>query len=295
MRKTKRTGSGRTTSQRIVPLLVGGLVGVSSAVILSGTSATAAPTTVNVTFTADGVSPKSVSLQPGDTIVFKNDVDANGGGLLAPVTGVVSSVAVEVTNAAQSAFELAPGESQPITYEQPVSTTFTGEYQPRGLLGGLLGQKVETQGTVEVQSDSSGAPPVVAPRSPAPAPSPAAPEGNDTAGPAGPGQDQAEQPDVNYTPPGGNPAGGVVPPAGNHPGTGADQGAPADEPAVPAPDTENLDSLPQPGQDTPAEINNASSDSATSSLGLPAIMAVVLLSMVSAGLVRTMMVRHAGA
>jgi hypothetical protein len=304
MSRTKRKGTGKT-AQRVVPLLVGGAVAVTSVVLLSGAPATATAKTVTVSFTADVPSPSSVTISPGDTVVYRNDVDPADGGLLGSLTDPIKSVTVTVTNAAQSPFDLEPGQARALTYTQPVVTTYTADYRTTTLLL-LPGRTVTTTGTVTVKSSSTGGAPAA---SPAPQPprttAPAAPAPQ-SAGTSGQGAGQAGatagqvQPQVDYTPQEGNAAASQVPRGGS--AAGGDRGDDAasvpggtDGSAGPGSGSGAQD-LPQIGsadqKQAAQAMSRASSDSAAGSLGMPSILAVVLLSMVSAGLVRTIMVRH---
>lgn len=299
---------------------------MTSVVLLSGAPATATAKTVTVSFTADGPSPSSVTISPGDTIVYRNDVDPQGGGLLNAVGGVIQSVTVTVTNAAQSPFDLRPGQSRSLTYTQPVATTYVGTYQPK-LLGLLPGKAVTTTGKVSVKDSSTDSPPVVSPVAQPPSQDtgsgtstgPGAGSSGQGAGQSNPSvpSDQSDQgagqapPQVNYTPRSGDAAAGQVP-QGSGVGASAratsgtrdngdDNGdaAPAGTNGSAGPGDDAGVSLPQIGsadqkQESANAMSRTASDSSASSLGLPAITAVVLLSMVSAGLVRTIMVRHAG-
>lgn len=303
MSRTKRTGSGKT-AQRIVPLLVGAAVAVTSAILMSSDPASAASHSVTVSFTADGPTPAAVTLRPGDQVVYRNDVDPNSGTLLGAVASGVKSVAVDVENASDPGFTLKPGQSRALTYSQPVRATYTATYQPSTLLGLLPGRSMTTTGSLLVQAPAGETAPVAAPESSA------ASAGGGTKSPqSGSGQQagsaqqgsagsqtgqQAGQigqagPSVNYTPNAGDVAAGRVPQGGSAARVpDAPAGGPTDHSADVAP-------LPQLGaaRSQPKDLDRASSDAAIGSLGLPALTAVVLLSMVSAGLVRTIMVRHA--
>ncbi|HEX5495540.1 MAG TPA: hypothetical protein VFX70_13305 [Mycobacteriales bacterium] len=273
----------------------------TSAVLLSGDPASAAAHTVTVSFTADGPSPASVTIEPGDQVVYRNTVDPNAGSVLGVVTGAVKSVAVTVEDAAQSPFSLDPGQSRALTYSNAVRAVYTATYHPTMVLGLLPARDATTTGTVLVRAVSGGSVPVVTPAPPASggAVSPLTQSGGQAVGSA-PASDagtagQPAGPQVNYTP---NP-GDVA--AGQMPRNGSAAGAPSRPRSAPsAASGSNLDTpdgvteLPQLGSASsqPRQLDRASSDRPVGSLGLPSITAVVLLSMVSAGLVRTIMVRH---
>lgn len=296
MGRTKGAKSSKT-AQRVVPLLVGVAVATISAVLLSGGPASAAAHDVTVSFTAAGPSPESVTIHPGDRVTYQNDIDPNSGSLLGVVTGAVHSVTVEVSNAARTSFPLEPGQHQTLTYSQPVKVTYTATYQPASLLGLLSGKTMTATGTVTVADTSGDSVPVVAPPPPAAGGtmSPQVESGQQGSGPArsaaGSSADANQGgPTVNYTPNAGDVAAGQVP-------RGSSVGAPRPgaAPVAPQDTVDGVGALPRIGsaQSQPKRLDRASSDSAIGSLGLPAITAVVLLSMVSAGLVRTIMVRHA--
>lgn len=296
MGRTKGAKSSKT-AQRVVPLLVGVAVATISAVLLSGGPASAAAHDVTVSFTAAGPSPESVTIHPGDRVTYQNDIDPNSGSLLGVVTGAVHSVTVQVSNAARTSFSLEPGQHQTLTYSQPVKVTYTATYQPASLLGLLSGKTMTATGTVTVADTSGDSVPVVAPPPPA-AGGTMSPQvesdqqGSSPARSAAGSSADANQdgPTVNYTPNAGDVAAGQVP-------RGSSAGVPRPGAASAAPQgtVDGVGALPRIGsaQSQPKRLDRASSDSAIGSLGLPAITAVVLLSMVSAGLVRTIMVRHA--
>lgn len=298
MGRTKGAKSSKT-AQRVVPLLVGVAVATISAVLLSGGPASAAAHDVTVSFTAAGPSPESVTIHPGDRVTYQNDIDPNSGSLLGVVTGAVHSVTVEVSNAARTSFPLKPGEHQTLTYSQPVKVTYTATYQPASLLGLLSGKAMTATGTVTVADTSGDNVPVVTPPPPAAGGTMSPQVASDQQG-SGPARSAAAAgssadanqggPTVNYTPNAGDVAAGQVP-------RGSSVGAPRPGAASVAPEgtVDGVGALPRIGsaQSQPKRLDRASSDSAIGSLGLPAITAVVLLSMVSAGLVRTIMVRHA--
>jgi hypothetical protein len=272
-------------------------VATISAVLLSGGPASAATHDVTVSFTAAGPSPESVTIHPGDRVTYQNDIDPNSGSLLGVVTGAVHSVTVQVSNAARTSFPLKPGEHQTLTYSQPVKVTYTATYQPASLLGLLSGKAMTATGTVTVADASGDSVPVVTPAPPA-AGGTMSPQvesdqqGSSPARSAAGSSADANQdgPTVNYTPNAGDLAAGQVP-------RGSSVGVPRPGAASGAPQgtVDGVGALPRIGsaQSQPKRLDRASSDSAIGSLGLPAITAVVLLSMVSAGLVRTIMVRHA--
>lgn len=314
MSRTKRTGYSKTT-RRIVPLLAGAAVAVTSVVLLYEGSATASAKTVTVSFTADGPSPASVTLNPGDTVIYRNDVNPNDQALLGAVGGAIRTVNVEVTGAAQTPFVLSAGKTRALTYQSPVAATYNANLEPTMLLGIVPGQTVTTTGKIMVKDAASDTPPPTA--SPAPPPSsPAAgapaPSGNTDpadqndgqSDQSGEGQAGSPSPQVNYTPQAGNPAAGQVPTggAGAAPGATATPSSGAED-TLGAPDTgtdsstDSQATLPEIGgtDDNGGQtkaVSPASNDSALNSLGVPAITAVVLLSMVSAGLVRMIMVRN---
>ncbi|HEY9476003.1 MAG TPA: hypothetical protein VIS06_19405, partial [Mycobacteriales bacterium] len=156
MSRTKRTGNGKV-ARRVVPLIVGAAVAVTSAVLMSGGSASATQQ-VMVSFTSDGPSPASVTLRPGDQVTFRNDVDPDSQTLLGGVTGALSSVTIDVANASNPGFTLTPGQSRTLTYSQPVRATYTATYRPTTLLL-IPGKAVDTTGTLLVQDSTVSAPP----------------------------------------------------------------------------------------------------------------------------------------
>ncbi|HEY9389030.1 MAG TPA: hypothetical protein VIR27_04560, partial [Mycobacteriales bacterium] len=147
MSRTKRTPNGRL-ARRIVPLIVGAAVAATSALLLSGSPASATDQ-VTVSFTSDGPSPASVTIQPGDQVTFRNDVDPDGQTLLGVVTGAVKSVTIDVANASNPGFSLTPGQSRTLTYSSPVHTTYTATYRTTTLLL-LPGRAMDTTGTLLV-------------------------------------------------------------------------------------------------------------------------------------------------
>lgn len=304
--------SRRKSTQVIVPLFVGAMVATGAAVALSGGSATATPREYEISLTANGPQPGAVELKPGDTVVYSNDVDpTDGGGLLSSTLGAVQSVSVKVYDATVEPFTLPQGESKKVTYSEAVRTTYTAHYTAT-LLNLLPRNMGDQTGEVVVRDDSNDKPPVEEPSIDPQAaqaggtedssdPVQSTTDGDEQTGTgAGTGDDADDSGrDQAGTDQGDNPpgdAGSGQPDAPDNETTAAtgdgSAGGGSDDTNADEPSASHL-----PEADHYEVVERSSSDSSQVAMGLsvPAILAVVLLSMVSAGLVRTMMVRYAHA
>jgi hypothetical protein len=281
--------------------LVAAVVGASVAIVFSGNpvSATAHAKTVTVHFTDRSPTPESVQLRSGDSVTFVNRLSQSGKVRVAPgVLAEVTSARVKVHGAARTDFLLAGyNDSQTLTYTGPQTVLYTATYiltlQP--VLNVRGGNAVPDTITIVTSGQLTVAAPEVSGskrRSRAPSP-------------AGGGADQQSGDQQSGT--GGAPAGG----AGS---STPRQAAPAEQPPVIAaqvPDgwasigpppavlggRANQGALQLPGlpplatRDPVAEASTGNPPG-TAGLGLPAIVAVGLLSVVTAALVRSLIIQR---
>jgi plastocyanin len=294
-------------------VLVAAVGGASVAIIFAGSevgAAPAAPKTVTVTFTDKGPSPHSVRVSSGDSVRYVNQLTQGGsvplgGGLLAQV----QSAGVTVHDAATADFDLPTlDSSQTLTYTGPLTVNYSATYTMTlvpvlSVLGVSLVPDTVTKSTTGRLS-------VAAPPSQPLAQDPGATDtppvqdaGSGTGSgsgtqsqspggaPAGAAAGQRTGGGLTYQAPGPGVADRVVPhggagaAAGVQPqipiGTGQDQPAPADQ---------GLPLSSGDGSGAPASLMDAASRNA--GLGLPAVIAVILLSVVTAALVRTLITQR---
>lgn len=318
MYRTSRA-SGHRTRRRVVGASVTSLVGlgVASAFFTSSPAGAApsavqpppSPQTHTIEFTDNGPVPSSLKINAGDTVNFVNHLSQSGsipllGGILRNVQGA----AVEVSGASSSPFTLQTyGSSVPLTYSTPTTANYDAAYKFQlvpilGLGGGTETQEENGTLTVaQVQSATQEPPkqnPVAPPAPPRQPTQPAPP----AAGGGNGGGQQNQQPVTGGTGAGANGGGNtgtvrvpstdegsvasrIVPPAGSSNREGPRQdSAPtqtSDDTTLTNPAVPELDN----GSPTQAITTDVSK---TDGLGLPAIIAVVLLSVVTAALVRTL-------
>jgi hypothetical protein len=326
MQRTSRASSSRTRGH-LAGALVATVVGASVAIVFAGSpvgAAAATPKTITVIFTGSGASPSSVSINDGDKIVFTNHVPQLGsisalpllGGLLGPLVGQVQAQGVVVSNAAQSAFELPTyGSTMSLTYAGPRTVDYSAQYNFKliPLLGTPSTKTATSAGQVMVAAAPQAQQP--APNQPAPNPGNGQPgQGTGTGGGGGGTTPHGTQGTagtgnagtvtgnsqhggtggLSYQAPGPSVADQVVPhgtggsasnarPQTPQLGTSPDQGAAG------ATD-QGLPQLSGDGSSTQASLVDTASRN--SGLGLPAIVAVVLLSVVTAALVRTLITQR---
>jgi plastocyanin len=277
--------------------VVSGAVVAGTSFFSAGTAGAAQPRTINVTFGDNGASPEVVRMNAGDTVAFVNKVTQTGSLALADVTGQVQSASVTVNGAAQQAISL-PHFNSLVTVTYPTGGTvkYTADYTYTllPLLGSLAPstRKVPHTGTLAI-----AAAPVQQPAQPNGGQQPAAPGGGSAGGgAASPAQPQAparqqgsvpqRQGGTQFTPQGPSVADRTVP----H-GQGATGPATDARPQVPLgnvpPAGSALPDLPSEGTQT---VLTGSAPNA--GMGVPAILAVVLLSVVTAALVRALITQR---
>jgi hypothetical protein len=296
---------------RIGAAILGGLVfsGVV-AVALTGTSGTAgaAGRTITVTFGDSGPTPGAVKLSAGDRITYVNKVTQAGTLALPLVTAQVQSAAVSVHGAATSDIPLPQFDSSvTVTYPSAGTIKYTATYTYRLLpLLNALGINLVPATATHTYSGTLGiaAAPQQQPAKPGSGGGAGAGSGGGSAGSGGGAQAPAGQvpagqvpvgnaPPVQggtgYQPQGPSVADRTVPHGtGSGTSTGAGNGATnarAQSPlgAPPA----NLPQLPSDG--TEAVLTGSAPNAG---LGLPAILAIVLLSVVTAALVRALVTQR---
>ncbi len=289
MHRRSRASSGRTRVH-LAGALVATVVGASLAILLAGSAAGAAaavPRTVTVVFDGSGPSPGSVSISDGDRVTFLNRTPQAGSisdvpllaSLLGPLPGQVQSQGVVVRNAAPSPFKLATyGSAVTVTYSGPRTVNYSAQYTFELVLplGAASTQTVTSSGQIQV----AAAPPEPASNPPS-AQNPGAGQPGASHGgvPAAGGQRTGIGGGLSYQAPGPGVADQVVP----H-GTGGS----AANARPQTPTGTGDDGLPQLSGD--GGSGSALLDAATPKpgVGLPAVVAVVLLSLVTAALVRTL-------
>jgi hypothetical protein len=277
--------------------LVASVVGASVAIVFSGdrVSATAhAAKTVTVSFTDRSPKPESVQLRSGDSVTFVNRLNQSGKVRVARgVLAEVESARVKVHGAARTDFLLASDrDSQTLTYTGPQTVHYTATYTftLRPVLN-VLGANVapETFTIVTSGQITVGAPEVSGSKRRSRAPSPSG---------GGAGADQ--QSGTGGTPAGGSstrrPAAPADPPpvvAAQVPDGWAGIGpAPGVLAGSTDPGVLQLPRLPQLATSDPVSGASTGKPPRTAGLGLPAIVAVGLLSVVTAALVRSLIIQR---
>jgi plastocyanin len=311
-------GFGRDTGARVLrgaaAMVVGGVVVFASTALIPNGSAGAAPATpktITVTFGDKGPTPTSpVRITAGDTVVFVNKITQTGTLALPNVTAQVQSASVTVKGAAAQDFALpAYNKSVSLTYPSAGTVSYTARYTYKLLpLLNALGINLvpdttakDYKASLAIAAASGGATQQPAPGGVQPAPGAGAGSGpgsgsgsgsgsgGNAGAPAGGGNSQGP---VLNAPVGGNQQGGGYQP--QQPGV-ADKvvphgtGSPARDarPAAPLapPQVNGGTVLPDPHGDTEAILTGSAPNAG---LGLPAVLAIILLSVVTAALVRAL-------
>jgi len=115
----------------------------------------AAAATATVSFTGDGASPSTTTLQYGGRVVFSNDVDPNQNvPVLGTVSGAVKTVTVTVAGATQAPFTLAPGQTATVgpylSAATPLVIHFRATYKSTMVAGLVPGSSAAKSGTITV-------------------------------------------------------------------------------------------------------------------------------------------------
>jgi hypothetical protein len=296
MRRSTRAAAGQVRGH-LTAALAASVVGASLAVVFVGDPVSAtghATKTVTVTFTDRSPSPESVQLRSGDSVTFVNRLNRSRRVQVAPgVLAEVESAAVRVHGAATTDFVLAgDNDSQTLTYTGPQTVHYTATYTftLRPVLNAHGAKVVPDTITVSTSGQLIIAAPVVSrskrSQHQAPAPSPSAGGADRHPGTSGTptgsarsgtGQHAAKRPTV------------VV---AQVPHGWAGVGGP---PAVLGSTDRGALQLPQLATSGgPAAGASTGTPPRTAGLGLPAIIAVALLSGagVSAALLRTLIVQR---
>jgi len=279
------------------------VVGASVAIVLSGdpVSATAHPVkTVAVHFTDRSPKPESVQLCSGDSVTFVNRLSQSGKVRVDGVRAEVVSARVMVHGAARTDFLLAgDNDSQTLTYTGPQTVHYTATYTftLRPVLN-VLGANVAPETITIVTTGQL----IVA-----------APEVS-----RAPAESRSKRHSQPPSPPGGGAGADQQSGAGGAPAGGAGsstrrQAAPAAPPVVAAqvPDAWagigpppgvlgsstdrgalQLPRLPQLATSGPVTGASTGNPTRTAGLGLPALVAVGLLSVVTAALVRSLIIQR---
>jgi plastocyanin len=314
----QRTGrASNRTRRHLAGALVAAVGGASVAIIFAGSPVGAAPAaakTVTVTFTDNGPSPSSVRINAGDSVTYVNKLTQGGsvpvvGGLLAQV----QSAGVTVHDAATSDFGLpAVNSSRTLTYSAAGAVNYSATYTMKlvpvlSVLGLNLVPDTATKstaGTLNVAAVQSNQPPPAQNQGGGQAPAqggaaPGAAPGGSAQGGAAPGRSatggQRTGGGLPYQVPGPGVADRVVP----H-GSGGGSGGSAANARPQPPLGTSPDQSAGSGQGLPQLSGNGGSGptmlvetaSRNSGLGLPAVVAVILLSVVTAALVRTLITQR---
>lgn len=129
----------RTPGKLAGALVAAAGLGVGVGMLLSGSpvGAAAAPAkTITVEFTDHGPSPRSAQLNAGDSVTFVNHVAQAGTTL--PLLGAVQNVEVDAVGVAQNTLALPSyNSSATLTYTQPITVSYTAKYTMR-IVAGLL-------------------------------------------------------------------------------------------------------------------------------------------------------------
>lgn len=146
----------------------------ATAFLVAGPAGATDPT-AHVSFTADGVAQKSLTIKPGTDVVFSNDIDPSQGvPVLGLVTGLVRSVSVTVTGATQQPFTLQRNQQATVpaytSGSKPFVINYSATYKAKDLLFDDPNTKT-VQGTITVTPSSSGAKPTSQPTTSQPTPS----------------------------------------------------------------------------------------------------------------------------
>lgn len=144
-------------------------IGVAAASVVAGALAwQAAPsgatqTVHEIDFGSNGPTPSSVTINSGDSILFKNDVDQTASmPVLGTVGGTVSDVTITISGATQKPFVLARGQEATVgsyqTGNRPLVVKYSADYDSTRAAGILPGPKQATGGTIVVQPSRIGPP-----------------------------------------------------------------------------------------------------------------------------------------
>jgi plastocyanin len=300
MRRSTRAAVSRVR-WHLTGALAASVVGASVAVVFSGDPVSAnahAAKTVTVSFTDRGPTPESVQLRSGDSVTFVNRLSRSGKVRVARgVLAEVASASVRVHGAATTDFLLAgAGGSRTLTYTGPQTVRYTATYTftLRPVLNVLGDNLAPLTTTVSTSGQLIVAAPLVSRTKRSgrhSQPPPSSPSGG-----------AAQQPGT-----GGGPAGGV----GSSTGQSA---APAKRPGVVAAQVPHswagigpppavlgstdrgalqLPHLPQLATNGDSGAGTSTGKAPrTAGLDLPAIVAVALLSVVTAALVRSLIIQR---
>lgn len=142
----------------------------ATAFVVAGPAGATDPT-AHVSFTANGVGDKSLTIKPGTDVVFSNDIDPTQVTILGPITGLVHSVTVTVTGATQKPFELKRNQQATVpaysSGNQPFVIHYDATYEATTL--GLSDPSSQTfHATITVAPNSSSPKPTTQPSTQSP-------------------------------------------------------------------------------------------------------------------------------
>lgn len=144
-------------------------IGVAAAAIVGGVVAwqavpsSATPTTHTITFTNSGVSPSSVTIKSGDSLLFKNSVDPTASvPVLGTATGALRTVTVTVSGASQQRFTVQRGDQVKVgpywAGDTALVIRYSATYRTTMVAGLLAGPSSTTNGSITVQRSPFSAP-----------------------------------------------------------------------------------------------------------------------------------------
>jgi hypothetical protein len=293
--------------EHLAGALVAAVAGGGVAMLCTGSpvGATASRAkTIIVELTERGPSPSPAQLNAGDSVTFVNHVAQPGRTL--PLLGAVQNVEVDVDGVAQDVLRLRSyGSSATLTYAQPATVAYTARYTAQ-LVAGIV--PVTRYRTTSGRMS-------VAPVQPVSSPQPSQANGVGVGAPGPParsaGRAVSRRPVTDSFGHTSRPAGwglaGHAVRQGSDSASGGSLGgavtsarppvpvtAPRQDAGIPA-----LPALPKLSGSDPSSIVSVEADSGGTGrdggLGLPAIVAVVLLSVVTAALVRTLIAQRRAA
>lgn len=125
-------------------------------------AAVRAPQVHRIDFQADGPTPATLTIDSGDSLVFRNDVDpADSVPVLGEASSMLSNVTITVSGATQTPFTLEPGQEARVGVYRSNGTQFvvhfTGGYSSTEVGGAIQGPTKQTVGTVVVRASRMAA------------------------------------------------------------------------------------------------------------------------------------------
>lgn len=316
MRASSRKHSSKQQSKtgrrlRTAGICIGtGAVAAAATLGIGAATAGAAPAPVDLPISAAGV-PTVTHMEPGDVLKVTNTIPSSSATKILgiPLSGS-GKVATQIEGLTQKSFDLAPGESKYVRLDHPGDVQFKAAYRRTGVLSDLGGGNNlgDATGLVQVVKPGDNQPAESKPAEHPPIPVPDPQAGQKPAAPAAPKPAAPAAPALPAVPAVPQVAGvpGVPPVAVPSLPATVPLAGEAGESASPSGDSTPSAAAALPGDDsgsgTGIELPKtalASADDAmpaSAQLQTPLLIAVVLLAMVSAGLIRMAVLRrHASA